>query len=84
MLARQATREVLKLLPGFGSVISAVSAAAATYALGKAFCYYYSAAKQGHVPNPEELKRYYGEQLNLAEQLWKKRKEQEPVPSAGL
>jgi uncharacterized protein (DUF697 family)/predicted GTPase len=84
MLARQATREVLKLVPGFGSVLSAVSAAAATFALGKAFCFYYSAVKQGHVPNPEELKRYYAEQLSLAEQLWKRRKENEPVPSAGL
>jgi len=84
MLARQATREVLKFIPGFGSVVSAVAAAAATYALGKAFCYYYSAVKQGHVPNPKELKRYYGEQLNLAEQLWKKRKEKEAVPTAGL
>jgi uncharacterized protein (DUF697 family) len=84
LLARQATREMLKLIPGFGSVISAVSAAATTFALGKAFCFYYSAVKQGHVPNPEELKRYYGEQLNLAEQLWKKRKEKETVPTAGL
>jgi hypothetical protein len=27
---------------------------------------------KGHVPNPEDLKRYYQEQLNLAGKLWRK------------
>jgi uncharacterized protein (DUF697 family)/predicted GTPase len=81
MLARQATREVLKIIPGFGSVVSAVSAAAATFALGKAFCFYYSSVKQGHVPQAEELRRYYSEQFNLAEQLWKKHNVADKVPA---
>jgi uncharacterized protein (DUF697 family) len=78
-LTRQATRmtvvELLKLIPFVGSVMGAVAGAAvawaSTYALGKAFCYYYRRVHQGHVPQTEDLKRYYKEQLAQAEQLWK-------------
>ncbi len=78
-LARQATRmtvvELLKLIPFVGSVAGAVAGAAlawaTTYALGKAFCYYYRRVHQGHVPQTEDLKRYYKDQLSQAEQLWK-------------
>jgi uncharacterized protein (DUF697 family) len=77
--ARQATRmtvvELLKMIPIVGSVVGAVAGAAlawaSTYALGKAFCYYYRRVHQGHVPQTEDLKRYYKEQLSQAEQLWK-------------
>ncbi len=78
-LTRQATRmtvvELLKFIPIVGSVMGAVAGAAlawaSTYALGKAFCYYYRRVHQGHVPQTEDLKRYYKEQLVQAEQLWK-------------
>jgi len=69
---RQAVRELLKVIPFVGSVAGAALAAASTLALGKAFCYYYSAVHQGHVPKPEDLKRYYEEQVTLAEQAWRK------------
>src|SRR5262249_35841132 len=70
VLFRQATREVVKFIPYVGSVASAILAGASTFALGKAFCYYYSAVHQGHVPRPEELKRYYQEELAKAERAW--------------
>jgi uncharacterized protein (DUF697 family) len=70
MLVRQAARELVKFIPYLGSVVGGAFAAASTFALGKAFCYYYSAVHQGHVPRPEELRRYYIEQLTLAEQAW--------------
>jgi uncharacterized protein (DUF697 family) len=70
MLFRQATRELIKFIPPIGSVAGAVLAGASTFALGKAFCYYYSAVHQGNVPRPEDLKRYYREQLELAEKAW--------------
>jgi uncharacterized protein (DUF697 family)/predicted GTPase len=70
MLVRQASREVIKFVPYVGSVAGSVLAGASTFALGKAFCYYYSAVHQGHVPKPEELRRYYQEQLALAERSW--------------
>jgi uncharacterized protein (DUF697 family) len=71
IVLRQASREVVKLIPYVGSVAGGVMAGASTFALGKAFCYYYRAIHQGHVPQPEDLRRYYQEQLALAESAWK-------------
>src|SRR5205807_7362588 len=75
ILFRQATRGMLKFIPGLGSVVGAVAsgalAGASTFALGKAFCYYYQAVHQGHVPQAEDLRRYYKEQFTQAEQSWR-------------
>jgi uncharacterized protein (DUF697 family) len=71
LVMRQAVRELVKFIPIVGSVTGAALAGASTLALGKAFCYYYTAVHQGHVPRPEELKRYYEDQLALAERAWK-------------
>ncbi|HLN26920.1 MAG TPA: DUF697 domain-containing protein [Gemmataceae bacterium] len=70
IIVRQAAREVVKFIPYVGSVAGGALAAASTFALGKAFCYYYSAIHQGQVPNPEDLRRYYHEQLELAQKSW--------------
>ena len=74
MLLRQAARSLIKLIPGVGSLVGSITvgalAGASTFALGKAFCYYYRAVHEGHVPRPEDLRRYYKEQLALAEQAW--------------
>lgn len=70
MMVRQAAREVVKFIPYVGSVAGSALAGASTFALGKAFCYYYSAVHKGHVPKPEDLRRYYHEQLKLAERSW--------------
>ena len=59
-----------------GSVAGAALAFASTFALGKAFCYYYRAVHRGQVPQPEDLKKYYTEQFAQAQQAWKKRKEE--------
>jgi uncharacterized protein (DUF697 family) len=67
---RQAVREVVKFIPYVGSVAGSMLAGASTFALGKAFCYYYSAIHQGHAPKAEELERYYREQLALAKLHW--------------
>jgi uncharacterized protein (DUF697 family) len=72
LLARQALREVTKLIPYVGSVAGAALAAASTYALGQAYLYYERATLQGHVPDAEELRRVYREQLQRAEGVWKK------------
>ena len=75
LIARQASREMLKFIPFVGtvggSVASSAMAGASTYALGKAFCYYYRVVHQGHIPKPQDLRKYYREQLALAEQAWK-------------
>jgi uncharacterized protein (DUF697 family)/predicted GTPase len=70
VVLRQASREVVKFIPYVGSVAGGVLAGASTFALGKAFCYYYSAVHHGHVPKPEDLRRYYQDQLAQAERKW--------------
>src|SRR5439155_11983470 len=67
---RQAMREVVKLIPFVGSVAGGALAGASTFALGKAFCFYYRAVHQGHVPRTEDLRHYYQEQLALAQRHW--------------
>jgi uncharacterized protein (DUF697 family) len=71
ILVRQAGRELLKIIPYAGSVASGALAGASTYALGKAFCFYYQRVHHGHIPQPEDLKRYYQEQLAEAEKAWR-------------
>jgi uncharacterized protein (DUF697 family) len=75
LLVRQATREVAKLIPIAGSIAAGALAGASTFALGKAFCYYYQGIHQGHVPKAEDLRRYYHEQLIVAEKQWGASKE---------
>jgi uncharacterized protein (DUF697 family) len=70
MLVRQASREVMKFIPYVGSVAGGVLAGASTFALGKAFCFYYSAVHAGHVPRPDELRQYYQQELKAAERSW--------------
>ncbi len=71
ILVRQGVRELVKLIPVVGSVAGGALAGTSSYALGKAFCFYYSAVHEGHVPRPEELRHYYKEQLVEAERLWR-------------
>jgi uncharacterized protein (DUF697 family) len=95
VLARQASRGVIKLIPGIGSVIGSIAggalAGASTFALGKAFCYYYRSVHSGHVPQPDDLRRYYADQLSLAQKLWSgsgkkadddEKKDADPAPAA--
>lgn len=79
MLVRQATRELVKFIPFAGSIAGSILAGSSTFALGKAFCYYYRAVHQGHVPQAEDVKRYYREQLEIAEQAFRKGKEEGAV-----
>jgi uncharacterized protein (DUF697 family)/predicted GTPase len=71
---RQATRELFKFIPFVGTVAGSVLAGASTFALGKAFCFYYSAVHRGQVPRAEELRRYYEQQLSLAEHAWSRKR----------
>jgi uncharacterized protein (DUF697 family) len=70
LVARQAVREVVKFIPYVGSVAGAAVAWASTYALGRAFCYYYQAVCEGHVPDAQSLKKFYHEQYAAAEKGW--------------
>lgn len=76
LVSRQLARQATKFIPVVGSAVGAAVGGASTYALGRALCYYFQAACEGHVPDAHTLKTYYQEQYTAAEQKWK----QEELP----
>jgi len=70
IMARQAAREIMKIIPVIGAAAGAALAGASTYALGRAFCYYYQAVREGHVPDPRALKKYFEKELAEAQRFW--------------
>ena len=73
MMARQAAREISKFIPFVGAAAGAAMAGASTYALGRAFCFYYQTVKEGHIPDPSVLKQYFEKELAAAESFWSKK-----------
>lgn len=71
VLARQAAREAVKIIPGIGSAAGAALAAGMTYALGRAFCQYYQAIREGHIPDRDALKKLFETELARAGRFWK-------------
>ncbi len=71
MVSRQLVRQAAKFIPFVGSAVGATVAAASTYALGRALCYYFEAVCEGHVPTPDALRKFYHEQYTAAEKQWK-------------
>ena len=70
-LTRLLVRELLKLVPvpGLGAGISAVYAAASTYALGMALCGYFSRVRRGAVPDTKLIRSLYAEEFQRGA-LW--------------
>lgn len=52
-------RELLKIIPGLGSAVSALYAGATTYALGQTLCAYFSHVQDGDVPDSAMLRRLF-------------------------
>ncbi|QJW94206.1 YcjF family protein [Frigoriglobus tundricola] len=71
MVARTLARQAVKFIPFIGSAVGATVAAASTYALGRALCFYFEAVCEGHVPSPDTLRKVYHEQYTAAEAQWK-------------
>ena len=71
MLARTLARQAVKFIPFVGSAVGASVAAASTYALGRALCYYFEAVCEGHIPTPDSLRKFYHEHYTAAEKQWK-------------
>jgi uncharacterized protein (DUF697 family) len=71
MVARTLARQAVKFIPFVGSAVGATVAAASTYALGRALCFYFEAVCEGHVPTPDALRKFYREQYSAAEKQWK-------------
>ena len=64
-LGRQGVRELLKLvpIPGLGSGVAGLYAAASTFALGGAYCEYFSRVLHGDVPDRKALRKLYAEEF---------------------
>jgi len=82
VLLRQGTRSLLKVIPGFGSAVSGLYAAATTYALGGALCFYYQIIFDGHLPRPEQLQAFYDAKLAEGMQLLRQQEAGSQPPEA--
>ncbi len=71
VLARQAAREAVKFIPGVGVAAGAAIAWGLTFALGRAFCHYFQAIREGHVPDPAALKQLFEAELAKAGKFFK-------------
>ena len=58
-VGRLAVRGLLKVIPGYGSAVSALYAGASTYGLGRTLCEYYSRMRDGNLPDQAEFARIY-------------------------
>lgn len=72
LIARTAANQLAKFIPFVGSAAGAALAGASTFALGKAFCYYYEEVHDGHVPDSAKLASFYQKELDAARQSWGK------------
>lgn len=72
-LAQAVGRELIKLVPGFGSVIAASWAAAYTWALGEGACIYFGDLMGGKKPDPERIQVAMKEAFKSAKERFKKR-----------
>ena len=70
-------------IPLVGAAAGAALAGASTYALGRAFCYYYQAVHEGHVPDAQALKKYFERELAEAKRFWSKQTTGQSVAEFG-
>jgi uncharacterized protein (DUF697 family)/predicted GTPase len=70
-LARAVGRELIKFIPGFGSVIAASWAAAYTWALGEGACVYFGDLMGGKKPDPKKIQAVMQEAFKAAQERFK-------------
>jgi uncharacterized protein (DUF697 family) len=64
-------RELVKFIPGFGSVIAASWAAGYTWALGEGACAYFGDLMGGKKPDPEKIQRVMTTAFESAKERFK-------------
>ena len=64
-------RELVKFIPGFGSVIAASWAAGYTWALGEGACAYFGDLMGGKKPDPEKIKQVMAEAFESAKERFR-------------
>lgn len=67
-LAQLVGRELIKFVPGFGSVIAASWAAAYTWALGEGACVYFGDLMGGKKPDPKKIQLVMQEAFKVAQE----------------
>ncbi|MEM1253858.1 MAG: DUF697 domain-containing protein [Cyanobacteria bacterium P01_H01_bin.21] len=72
-LAQAIGRELIKLVPGFGSVIAASWAAAYTWALGEGACVYFGDLMGGKKPDPERIQAVMQEAFQSAKERFRQK-----------
>ena len=70
-LAQAIGRELIKFIPGFGSVIAASWAAAYTWTLGEGACVYFGDLMGGKKPDPEKIQSAMKEAFQTAKEKFK-------------
>jgi uncharacterized protein (DUF697 family)/predicted GTPase len=70
-LAQAIGRELIKFLPGFGSVIAASWAAAYTWALGETACVYFGDLLGGKKPDPQKIQAVMKVAFQAAQEQFK-------------
>ena len=70
-LAQAIGRELIKLVPGFGSVVAASWAAAYTWALGEGACVYFGDLMGGKNPDPDRIQFAMKEAFKSAQDRFK-------------
>lgn len=70
-LAQAVGRELIKFIPGFGSIIAASWAAAYTWALGEASCVYFGDLMGGKKPDPKQIQIVMDEAFQTAKERFK-------------
>ena len=64
-------RELIKFIPGFGSVVAASWAAAYTWSLGEGACVYFGDLMGGKKPDPQKIQLVMKEAFNSAKKQFK-------------
>jgi uncharacterized protein (DUF697 family)/predicted GTPase len=70
-LAQAIARELIKFIPGFGSLIAASWAAAYTWALGEGACVYFGDLMGGKKPDPQKIQAVMQEAFKVAQERFK-------------
>jgi uncharacterized protein (DUF697 family)/predicted GTPase len=70
-LAAAIGRELVKFIPGFGSVVAASWATAYTWALGEAACVYFGDLMGGKTPDPDRIQAVMKESFSQAQARFK-------------
>jgi uncharacterized protein (DUF697 family) len=85
-LARAGARSLIKLVPGFGTLIGGVTVSifngASTYALGQVFKRHFESGGTILDFDTERLKKVYKEQFEKGKQMAEQWRTEEPVPTA--